>query len=162
MSIAQPNQPDPSDRDARLEGSEPERPDWLMGAEEGARRESDAAPPDRRTRPRPVGAGPAPPPAAPTHLKLVVPPPAAPAEAPAPPEAPAPAEAPAAPPAGTAPAPDAVPGPGTGVWKAAASSIPRLTEQPVAAAPGPSRETSDGFTQDEAGAKAAAPKPGPT
>jgi hypothetical protein len=168
MSISQPRQPlEPSDHGARRDATRPERPDWLVGAEEGARRETDGAEPAAQPQ-RPLGAGPVParptrpasapsPRPEPTHLKLVLPPvaPAAPAEA-----TPASPVAAPTPDAATDAAPDAVPS--TVAWKAAASSIPRLTEQPVAITT-PARETPSGFAQDEAAAKpaAAATKPGP-
>ncbi|MEK7329748.1 MAG: hypothetical protein AAB290_01420 [Candidatus Eisenbacteria bacterium] len=145
MSRSEPIEPaEPSA--GRADVPPPPKPDWLVGADEGARRKADAPGSSEAT-----GAGPPPPdarrPAAPAqqdrkaspHLKLVraedVPPPS-------PPEA-----------RGAGPATAG----GPVAWKAAASSVPRLRQQPAASSQPAAPESFPGFAQDAMIAKNAAP-----
>lgn len=128
MSLAEPIEPNPQAAPTQT------KPEWLVGADEGARAEEESGPrrPDASRAPKPK-----------PRLELmsaidaaetVVSPPAeSPDVAPEPPLAPEVA------------ADDSA---GKGAWKAAASSVPRLRQQPAASAQPAEAEAFQGFAQD--------------
>ena len=145
---------EPSERSAGGDSSSHSKPDWLVGADEGASAEAEAlrlagTGPIRPVAPRPV----APPPRDPRpgpNLALVPP---------------ALVEEPSAEPTTEEPAAETTSSERV-AWKAAASSIPRLLVKPAASPQPAEPEAFPGFTQDEmSGTRAVAigaggPQPG--
>jgi hypothetical protein len=150
MSLADPIEPNPQ------AAPTPTKPEWLVGSDEGARAEAETGPSTRRGD---AGRRPEASPHAPTErprLELVPPRDAA-KTASSSPEV-SPGVAPEPPSAPEASAEDSA---GKGAWKAAASSVPRLRQQPAASAQPAEAEAFQGFAQDTVMTKGATIGGGP-